>query len=233
MNEVATARNMCRTTIDGESGEAVSIRRFLIADDHPLIREGLSLALRASIENALVDSAGTIAEALALVEKHSDYRLVLLDFVLPDARGFSGFLALQHRLGNVPIVIISATERPELVAAARALGAAGYLSKEQPLDQLVATLKRVLDGRQAFSAEGERNDAATQARDRLALLSGAQLRVLLALADGRLNKQIAGDLGVTEATIKAHLTAIFRKLGVNNRTQAILAMQPLLGATQP
>lgn len=206
-------------------------RRFLIADDHPLIREGLALALRAAMENAVVDSAGNIAEAVALVGRHSDYGLVLLDFVLPDARGFSGFLTLQHLLGNVPIVIISASERPELVAAARALGAAGYVSKEQPLDQLVATLKRVLDGKTAFSSDAG-NDAATQARDRLSLLSGAQLRVLIALADGRLNKQIAGDLGVTEATVKAHLTAIFRKLNVNNRTQAILAMQPLLGASQ-
>jgi DNA-binding NarL/FixJ family response regulator len=211
----------------------MATRRFLIADDHPLIREGLGLALRASIENVIVDCAGNIAEAVALVERHSDYRLVLLDFVLPDARGFSGFLTLQHMLNAVPIVIISATERPELVSAARALGAAGYVSKEQPLDQLVTTLKRVLEGRTAFSAASEGNDAAAQARDRLALLSGAQLRVLLALADGRLNKQIAGDLGVTEATIKAHLTAIFRKLRVNNRTQAILAMQPLLGATLP
>ena len=132
------------------------------------------------------------------------------------------------RVPWIPIVIISARQQPELIAAARALGAAGYLSKAQPLDALLGSLKRVLAGEVVFPA-GAKGAEAGAARDRIAVLSGAQLRVLLALADGRLNKQIAGDLGVTEATVKAHMTAIFRKLGVNNRTQAILAMQPLLG----
>jgi DNA-binding NarL/FixJ family response regulator len=202
--------------------------RLLIADDHPLVREGLALAARAAMPGLTIDSAGSIAEAEKLVGLHRGYKLALLDLMLPDARGFSGFMRLQHLLGDVPILIISARQQPELIAAARALGAAGYLSKAQPLDALLGSLKRVLAGETVFPA-GAKGAEAGAARDRIAGLSGAQLRVLLALADGRLNKQIAGDLGVTEATVKAHMTAIFRKLGVNNRTQAILAMQPLLG----
>ena len=202
--------------------------RLLVADDHPLVREGLNLALRSSMSNIVVDSAGSIAEAEDLIHRHSNYKLAVLDLILPDANGFSGFLRLQHALGRVPIVIISATERPEIVAAARALGAAGYLSKTERLDDLVKSLRRILAGETIFATTATNESVAT-ARNKLASLSGAQLRVLLALADGRLNKQIAGDLNVSEATIKAHMTAIFRKLGVNNRTQAILAMQPLLG----
>lgn len=203
--------------------------RLLLADDHPLIREGLALAARVAMPELTIDSVGSIAEAEAAIARHKGYRLALLDLMLPDARGFSGFLRLQHALGDVPIVIVSAKQQPELIEAARALGAAGYLSKALPLDETLASLRNILAGKAVFPPVNARVQADVgDARQRIADLSGAQLRVLMALADGRLNKQIAGDLGVTEATIKAHLTAIFRKLGVNNRTQAILAIQPLL-----
>ncbi len=110
------------------------------------------------------------------------------------------------------------------------LGAAGYLSKGLPLDETLLALRTVLAGGTAFPAPTAAGNGTNDVMHRrIGVLSGAQLRVLIALAGGRLNKQIAGELGVTEATIKAHLTAIFRKLGVNNRTQAILAVQPLLG----
>jgi DNA-binding NarL/FixJ family response regulator len=179
----------------------------------------------------IVDSVGSITEAARMVDIHRTYRVVLLDFVLPDARGFSGFLRLQRALGDVPILIISAHQQPELIEAASALGAAGYLSKSQSFDGLVGTLRSVVAGKAMLPRTAACDDDVSLARRRLADLSGAQLRVLMALADGRLNKQIAGDLGVTEATIKAHMTVIFRKLGVSNRTQAILAMQPLLRGT--
>jgi DNA-binding NarL/FixJ family response regulator len=204
--------------------------RLLLADDHPLIREGLAIAARVAMPDIVIDSAGTIAEAEAEIERHGDYRLVLLDLVLPDAKGFSGFLKLQQLLGPVPIVIVSARQRPELIETARLLGAAGYISKGLPLDQTLWALRTVLAGGTAFPpVQAEAIEAPNPMRARIGALSGAQLRVLVALAGGRLNKQIAGELGITEATIKAHLTAIFRKLGVNNRTQAILAVQPLLG----
>jgi DNA-binding NarL/FixJ family response regulator len=205
-------------------------RHVLIADDHPLTREGLALAVKAAIPGIGIDTAGSIYEAeQAIVARRTGYKLVLLDFVLPDARGFSGFLQLQHLLGKTPIVIVSARKDAMLIEAARALGAAGFLSKSRPLDELAASLREAADGRTVFPAKQASADAAEAARDRIATLSGAQLKVLLALADGSLNKQIANDLAITEATVKAHMTAIFRKLGVNNRSQVLLAMQPLLG----
>jgi len=207
--------------------------RLLLADDHPLIREGLALAARVALPDLAIDSVGSIAEAEAAIAQNGGYRLVLLDLMLPDAQGFSGFLRLQQLLGAVPIVIVSARQKPELVETARLLGATGYLSKGMPLDQTLSALRTVLAGGTVFPPMVFEADAGRGAmRARVAALSGAQLRVLIALASGRLNKQIAGELGVTEATIKAHLTAIFRKLGVNNRTQAILAMQPLMGEAE-
>jgi DNA-binding NarL/FixJ family response regulator len=211
--------------------EGVAGGYALIADDHPLSREGLALAVRAAVPGIGVDNAGSIAEAeAAIAQRKSGYRLLLLDFVLPDARGFSGFLQLQFALGpSTPIVMVSAHREAVIIEAAQALGAAAFLSKSLPIDELATSLRAVLRGARIFP-EQDRDLAATQsARERIATLSGSQLKVMLALADGRLNKQIAGDLGISEATVKAHLTAIFRKLGVQNRAQALLAMQPLLG----
>lgn len=201
----------------------------LVADDHPLTREGLALAVRAAAPGVSLDSVGSIEEAeRAVAARKGGYRLVLLDFILPDARGFSGFLKLQHLLAATPIVVVSAREDPVIVEAARALGAAGFVSKSAALDTLAAALRRVLAGQAVFPPPGTASPAARSLRDRIATLSGAQLRVLLALADGRLNKQIADSLDITEATVKAHMTVIFRKLAVDNRAQALLAVQPLL-----
>lgn len=203
---------------------------ILIADDHPLTREGLTLAVKLAAPGIPIDTAGSIAEAeqAALLRKKG-HKLVLLDFVLPDSRGFSGFLQLQHVLGETPIAFVSANRDPAIIEAARALGAVGFLSKSWPLDELTTALRDIMAGKRVFPLADTTPQPTRSARDLIATLSGAQLKVMLALADGRLNKQIAGDLGITEATVKAHMSAIFRKLGVTNRAQALLAMQPLLG----
>ena len=207
----------------------VSSVRLLIADDHSLVAEALAIAARATLTDVVVDVANSIAEAEQLVRERNGYALLLLDLLLPDARGFSGFLRLQHALGNVPIVIVTGYSRPELIEAARALGAAGFLTKAQPLNELADAIRTVLRGGSVFPAAGTAAATIMSVRTKMKALSDAQLKVLLALANGRLNKQIAADLGIAEATVKAHLTAIFRKLGVANRTQALLAMQPLFG----
>ena len=207
--------------------------RVLIADDHPLTREGLALAVRSAIPGVALDHAGSIAEAEGSITDYGPaaYRMVLLDLLLPDARGYSGFLRLQHLLGRVPIVMISARFEPTLVEAARVLGASGFLSKGRAIDDLAGAIGDVLAGKPQFP-EGAGDGVKTgTARDRISALSGAQTKVLMAMADGRPNRQIAADLRLTEATVKAHLTAIFRKLGVRNRTQALLALQPLVSDT--
>ena len=200
----------------------------MIADDHPLIQEGIQLAVRARHPGTMVDVAGTIAEARALIERYGQYRLLLLDYELPDSHGFGGFFQLQHMLGRTPIAIISAHDSAQMVSTAQAVGAAGFLSKRQPLETTITGIEIILNGGRVFPPSAGPDAQVDTLRAKLDSLSGAQRRVLLALASGDLNKQIAAELGVSEATIKAHLSAIFRKLGVTNRTQAILMMRPLL-----
>jgi DNA-binding NarL/FixJ family response regulator len=202
----------------------------LIADDHPLLREGLTLAAQSALPGCPVVAVGSIGEATAIADDRPRPRLILLDFQLPDAHGFSGLLALQFRAPATPIVIVTAREDLALVEAAKALGAAGFLFKSRPLDEIATMLRHIDAGGTSFPAGLTAGPAIVAARARIEVLSPAQRRVLLALADGRSNKQIAGELGVGEATVKAHLSAIFRKMGVTNRTQALLAMQPLLGS---
>jgi DNA-binding NarL/FixJ family response regulator len=207
--------------------------RVLIADDHPLSREGLALAVRSSFQGAAIDAAGSVAEACAAVRTHQTYRLILLDFVLPDARGFSGLIALQQLSRGSPLAMISAYDDATLVETARSLGAVGFLYKTNSLDALMRQLMVIAEGGTCFPPTGTALPAARAIGDVIETLSDAQRKVLFALADGRLNKQIAGDLGLAEATVKAHLTAIFRKLNVVNRAQAMLAIQPVLGKLKP
>jgi DNA-binding NarL/FixJ family response regulator len=204
------------------------VNRILIADDHPLSREGLSLAVRHALPGSTVLSAGTIVEAERQAKQHRDLRLIILDLMLPDTSGFSGLLRLQFVAPNTPIAIITASRDPDLAALARDLGAVAFMSKATALDQLADTLRGIGEGRHVFPAQVDDTDGGSVLRLYIADLSPAQRRVLFALADGRANKQIAHDLSLSEATIKAHLTVIFKCLGVTNRMQAMLMLQPLL-----
>ncbi|PCG14999.1 MAG: DNA-binding response regulator [Sphingomonas sp.] len=202
--------------------------RLLIADDHPLTREGLSLAARAALPGAQAIGVGTVGEAVAALQSRRTIRLILLDYALPDSEGFRGLMRVLHVADGVPVVIVTASDRPGLAEGAMALGAAGFLPKTLPLDEISTVLREVLAGQRHFPASAAPAAPLAAARQRISGLSRAQYAVLLALADGRSNKQIAYDLSVTEATVKAHLTAVFRKLKVTNRTQALLAIRPLL-----
>ncbi len=201
--------------------------RILLADDHPLVREGLAMAIHSRHDGIILDYADSIAAAEVLARTHKSYALMLLDYRLPDADGFSGLFRMQHALGQTPIALVSAYDDPRTVAAARAIGAAGFLSKSQPFDMLAQSIGELLQGRTVFPPAVDVGAELGNLQDRLKSLTSAQMRVLAALAKGHLNKQIAGDLDLSEATIKAHMTAIFRKLGVSNRVQAVLAVGPL------
>lgn len=201
--------------------------RILIADDHPLSREGLALAVRHAIPMCEIVMAGTIAEAEEFASQSQEFSLVLLDLMLPDTRGFSGLLRLKFSIPDVAIAVITACREPDLPVICRDLGAIAFLSKAVPLDRLADALRSISAGHPTFPPSVESTNAGAL-RERMARLSQAQRRVLFALAEGRANKQIAHELALSEATIKAHLTAIFRHLGVTNRMQAMLEMQPLL-----
>lgn len=203
---------------------------ILIVDDHPLVGEAFEAAIKAGYAHYEVGRVTSAAEAEAFARKHGDrVKLVLLDLVLPDVKGFTALLRLQQLMPDCPIAIVSSRSDTHSVAMARTFGVSGYLSKTRPFNELISAVGPLLRGEKIFPADTPPpSPAAANFHKKLASLSAAQLRVLTALADGKLNKQIAGEMSLTEGTVKQHMSAIFKKLGVNNRSQAILAAQPFL-----
>ncbi|MEM0985237.1 MAG: response regulator transcription factor [Pseudomonadota bacterium] len=197
--------------------------KALIVDDHPLFRDALETALAlASNSLACAIHAGSIAEAMTQSEKERP-DLILLDLNLADTDGFDGLARLRQHAPEAPIVIVSATESDWVFERAEALGARGYLPKSMSLNALTTALGVILQGKSWFPEKQEEQPADTSdAVKRIASLTPAQQRVINGLSDGLLNKQIAHEMGISEATVKAHMTAILRKLGANNRTQALL-----------
>ena len=203
------------------------LKRILVADDHPMCATALTMAAHVIDPAMLVDTAGTLAETEARARAAAP-DLVLLDLMLPDVQGFAGLALMRGLLPGVAVAIVSSRDEEPVMRQALSLGARGFVSKASPLDQMVAAIRVLLARGQWFpdgllAAPAPSDDAAA----RVGSLSVAQLRVLRAIADGRQNKQIAYDLQLAEPTVKSHLAAIFRKLGVSNRTQAVLAYRAL------
>lgn len=210
-------------------------RSILIVDDHPLVSTALTLAARAADPEVRVDTAATLAEAEAR-GRGDQPTLVLLDLMLPDAQGFAGLALLRALWPGTPVAIVSSRDEEAVRSRALGLGAAGFIPKSAPMDRMVLAIRALLTrGRwpadDAPAAPAPRDGAngseagGREAADRIGTLSAAQLRVLRAVANGAQNKRIAYDLDLAEATVKSHLAAIFRKLGVGNRTQAVLALR--------
>ena len=205
---------------------------ILIADDHPLFRSALhqALSLELGAEVHLAEAA-SIAELEKHLTEKNDWDLVLLDLNMPGAHGFSGLVLLRGQYPQIPVVMISAQEEASVVSRSREFGASGFIPKSSSLDQIQKAVRAVLDGDlwwPSLSAEAAELSAEAKAASAgLASLTPQQFRVLTMVCDGLLNKQIAWELSVSEATIKAHVTAIFRKLGVRTRTQAAMLLQQL------
>lgn len=205
----------------------------LIADDHPLFRDALKLAVAQAMPDAAVVEADSVQSLFAALETHGDLELLLLDLNMPGAQGFSALVQARAHYPTVPVVVISAHTDPGICARTLAHGAAGFVSKSSPITTLITALRTVQQGgtwpvdlsatAKPTALDHHETDAAT----RMATLTPQQFRVLSMLSAGLLNKQIAQDLGVSEATIKAHMTAIMHKLGVRNRMQAMLVAQQL------
>lgn len=198
----------------------------LIADDHPLFRQALSLAVARVRPDARVAEAGTLAAAARIAAGEGELLLVLLDLKMPGAVGYSGIALLHAECPEVPILVVSSAEGPGAAQEARAFGAVGFLRKDSGLDEIEAAIAAALAGRVAPPVAAGAEPVDTVRRD-VADLSPMQLKVLLAVLDGQLNKQIAHSLGISEATVKAHMTALMRKLDVTNRTQAALVARSL------
>ncbi len=205
----------------------MAIDRIIIADDHPLFRDALKQILMRDMPGAELVEAGDLEEVTAAMEKAGETDLILLDLKMPGVQGFSGLIYLRAQYPGVPVAVISASEEPAIIRRAISLGASGFIPKSASAEEMQRAVRAVLEGELAVPADVsmdvDNDDAARDIARLLSTLTPQQMRVLMMLREGLLNKQIAWKLGVSEATIKAHVSAILQKLKVESRTQAVIA----------
>jgi DNA-binding NarL/FixJ family response regulator len=212
---------------------AAATTRLVIADDHPLFRDALRQAVESVVASARIDEAGSFEELTALLDQDSDVDLVLLDLTMPGISGFSGLIYLRAQFPAIPVVIVSASDDGGTIRQSLDFGASGFIPKRFGVDTLRDAITKVLGGDVWVPADTDLSSVTdpelVRLRDRLVTLTPQQVRVLMMLSEGLLNKQIAYELGVSEATIKAHVSAILQKLGVESRTQAVIAAAKISG----
>ena len=210
--------------------------KFVIADDHPLFRGALKQALSGLSDVATILEAGDFQGTKSLIVGNDDIDLVLLDLTMPGAAGLSGLVSLRGIHAAVPVIVVSAHDDPETIRRALELGASGFISKSASMDEIRGAVETVLAGGVVSPSDidlGVEGDAEiSDLIRRLQSLTPQQARVLGMLAEGLLNKQIAYELSVSEATIKAHVSAVLQKLGVDSRTQAVILLSKI-GSDSP
>lgn len=205
---------------------------LIIADDHPLFRAALREVVGRQIPGAQVIEVSSLEALQLAITEHPESDMILLDLRMPGAKGLSSLLHLRTERPAVPIVVISASEDPCVVQRSLDFGASGFIPKSASIETIGESLRTVLNGGISAPLSSERcSQAEEQERElarRLSTLTPQQLKVLIMLAEGQSNKYIAGHLAITEATVKAHITAILRKLGIERRTQAAVLAQRLM-----
>lgn len=199
---------------------------IVIADDHPLVRDALRQTITQDLANAVFHEAASLAEAETVIRNLKSPDLVLLDLHMPGMRGFTGLAYLRSQFPETPVAMISASTDPRIMRQAIDFGACGFIPKSAPTDDIRVAVRDILAGNFWLPANTsnvpDTADKDAQLAARLATLTPQQLRVLGMLSDGKLNKQIAYDLNISEATVKSHVSAILQKLDVNSRTQAVI-----------
>lgn len=202
--------------------------KIIIADDHPLFRQALVNILTTHFENVSLFEAESVAELDEVLKLH-DADLLLLDLNIPKAHGFNTLVSIRNCHAQMGVVVISGQEDKVTVSKSMSFGAAGFIPKSTAVEVMVSAIKSVLAGQQWVPAGCSNFEAieADSMTSKIISLSPRQHSILMMFADGLLNKQIAYELGLSEATIKAHASAIFLKLGVHTRTQAVIAMNEL------
>jgi DNA-binding NarL/FixJ family response regulator len=212
---------------------AIDRTHLIIADDHPLFRGALRQAVASVISSAKIDEAGSFEDLTALLEHNAEVDLILLDLTMPGISGFSGLIYLRAQYPAIPVVIVSASDDVETIRRSVDFGASGFIPKRFGVDTLRDAILKVMAGDVWIPSDVDLSSVAdpemSRLRDRLVTLTPQQVRVLMMLSQGLLNKQIAYELGVSEATIKAHVSAILQKLGVESRTQAVIAAAKIAG----
>ena len=225
-SDVAGAPGRTTSRLDAGLSEAAQYR-LVIADDHPLFRGALREAVSGLLPRADIAEAGTFDEVSTLLDRSADVDLILLDLAMPGVRGFSGLMYLRAQYPSVPVVVVSANDEPAVIRRCMDFGASGFIPKTLGVDEMRDAIAGVLKGGVWTPPDVDLtavSDAETgELMARMATLTPQQVRVLMMLSEGLLNKQIAYELSVSEATVKAHVSAILQKLGVESRTQAVIA----------
>jgi len=201
---------------------------IIIADDHPLFRGALSQAVQGIAQELAIIEAGDFGAAQAACGHYPQADLMLLDLSMPGVSGFSGLMSLRADFPSLPVVIVTASDDCATIRRALELGASGFISKSSGLNDIRTAIQTVLDGGiwapLHDPSPSEDEQGLHELMDRLRTLTPQQSRVLSMLGEGLLNKQIAYELKVSEATIKAHVSAILLKLNVDSRTQAVIKL---------
>ncbi|MEM9355607.1 MAG: response regulator transcription factor [Pseudomonadota bacterium] len=211
-------------------------QRVIIVDDHPLFRDALDSSLTSAFGNVTTMQCGSLAELVELLKSESEVDLILLDLNMPGVQGFSGLLFLRAQYPSIPVLIVSATGDAATISRALNFGASGFVPKSRPIEEIRSAVQAIMDGEIWVPPDIDLSSAQSSEEERLverlSSLTPQQVRVLVMLGDGLLNKQIAFELGVSEATIKAHVSAILQKLNVDSRTQAVIAINKLSTSEQ-
>lgn len=216
--------------IPGRHTTGRAMRRILIIDDHPLFREALQSAITRILPKAEIHESSSLPEGLKSIRAIGRIHLVLLDLYMPDVRGFEGLLTLRTLYPTLPVAVISGQEDPRFVREALNYGAAGFIPKSYSKEQIAEAMSHILDGNVFAPANTERVAVSPEEEEKLALaqqlmsLTRQQLIVLKMMREGKLNKQIAYEIGLSQTTIKSHVSEILRKLKVISRTQAVLKL---------
>lgn len=206
-------------------------RIFIVADDHPLFRGALREILSALPGEHQIVEAKDFEEAALALGRYPEADLLLLDLAMPGADGLSGLALMRSEHAGVPVAVVSGSEDVRLIRHALDLGASGFIPKSTGFDEIREAIQCILDGGvhlpPQISLEGEGDPEVAELIGRMRTLTPQQTRVLTMLGKGLLNKQIAYELGISEATIKAHVSAVLGKLGVDSRTQAVIQLARL------
>ena len=200
----------------------------LVIDDHPLFCDALELTLRSVANFSKVVTADSLVSALDRLENKSPPALILLDLNLPDVDGLDGLMRLKRVAEHTPIIIVSSMTDNSIIANSIVAGAQGFVPKHSHRSVFLDAIQTIVAGeiyKPAGFVEGNGNESREDNLNRLSSLTNQQARILDLICEGKLNKQIAFDLSIAETTVKAHVTAIMRKLGVQSRTQAVLVAQ--------
>jgi DNA-binding NarL/FixJ family response regulator len=209
---------------------AMTQHHIAIVDDHPLFRDALKQTLAASFDDLRISEAGSL-EGLSTLIEAGDVDLVLLDLSMPGVQGFSGLIYLRSLSPQIPVVIVSANESPAVIRRCLEFGASGFIPKSLGVSRIREGIAAIFRGEiwvpDGVGLDGAEKSGSSALAARLASLTPQQVRVLMMLGEGLLNKQIAFHLGVSEATVKAHVSAILQKLRVESRTQAVIAVKKI------